>query len=121
MYVRWKRRNLKRVGGSTDYALDAVLVESMRIGGKPRQRHVAHLASIREDDLAPEAKPQWRAQFWRTVDKRLTGMDLGDGDRARIVATLEDRVPRLTAEQYEAELDRVAREARMMRAIMGGM
>ena len=53
MYVRWLKRDLTRTTrihgrfGIGGHALSAVLVESRRVAGKPRQRFVAHLGTIR--------------------------------------------------------------------------
>ena len=53
MYVRWKKRERSRRGWHTEppQLLTAVLVESRRVDGKPRQRTVAYLGSIRSDYL----------------------------------------------------------------------
>ena len=45
MYLKWQSRPRKRIGSPL---LTAVLVESHRVGGKPRQRTVAYLAGIRD-------------------------------------------------------------------------
>ena len=74
------------------YALDAVLVESIRINGKPRQRYIGHLATIREGDLEAGADPQWRVQFWGKVAYRLDELDVNN--RPPIIATIEQRVSR---------------------------
>ena len=64
MYVRWRKRDLTRttrlggrfgIGGC---ALSAVLVECHRVAGAPRQRFVAHLATVRVWD-APAGKQTW--------------------------------------------------------------
>ena len=48
MFVRVKRRKLSRNLG---YSLHAVLVESFRRKGEPRQKIVCYLGSIRENEL----------------------------------------------------------------------
>lgn len=143
MYVRWKRRRLKRLPepvyspefdalshnrhgrhgtlyvrnigwrqhvrsqgidpdsvlmqpAREDYALDAVLVESRRVDGQPRQRHVGHLASIREHELIA-GWPYALDRFWAAVERRLIALAVPEGDRDRVRDTLAKRVPRVTA------------------------
>lgn len=58
MYVRWLKRELTRTTayhgrfGIGGYALSAALVESRRVAGRPRQRFVAHLATVRVWDAS---------------------------------------------------------------------
>ena len=93
MYVRWKRRPLRRrrIDRSPDWAQSAVLVESRRIDGKPRQRVVRYLGSIREGMLEAIA---WQAAFWRDVEWHLDDLGLDEATRRSVVATLLRTVPR---------------------------
>jgi hypothetical protein len=112
--VKDKRGNLlrdERLGilltckatGRQDVRWSAILVETARVDGKPRQRHVAYLASITES--AAEIVSQ-RRHFWDAV---LDGLDrlanrVSPEDRKRIETAIALRVPRLTREEHEASV-----------------
>ena len=138
MYVRWKRKQRKDIVRSERYESEsvpyplyrqvrepawlraAVLVESRRVNGLPRQRTVAYLGSIRECYLTPD-HPHGvlhRTYFWRAVEAKLGSLDLPAGERARIVATLETTVPHASEEavaQANRELEaRFAAVSRMV-------
>ena len=91
--------------GRLDVHWRAIVVESVRVGGKPQQHHVAYLASITES--AAEIVSQ-RRYFW---DKVHDGLDrlanrLSSEDRRRIEAAIALKVPRLTREEHEASIAR---------------
>lgn len=73
----------------------ATLVESARIDGQPRQRHLAYLGSIMASELGGAAH---RAVFWDAVANCLDRLDnrITAEERARI------RVPRPSVRQREA-------------------
>src|SRR5262245_7554279 len=75
MFIRWKRRQLRRNAG---VALEAVLVQSVRVNGLPRQRLVRYLGSIRVHE-------RWTAAsvhaFWQGIDARLTALALDPVER----------------------------------------
>ncbi len=76
--------------------------------GEPRQRVVAYLGGIREAYI-----DKWERRhraFWRGVDDRLDALELDPDTRARIEASVESRVRRVTPEN-QAEFD--AAEARI--------
>jgi hypothetical protein len=55
MFLRWKRRRLKRYRRGCqagEEILSAVIVESRRVDGQPRQRVVRYIGSIRESDIS---------------------------------------------------------------------
>ena len=109
MYVRWQLRPRKRRGGSP--LLVAVLVESRRVDGRPRQRNVAYLGGIRERHVGKTAREHNR--FWAGVDARLDELGLDAVTRASIEARVAARVPRVTDENqavFAAEAARVASE-----------
>jgi hypothetical protein len=102
MYVRWKRRPLKK---SNSYdpdpqQLTAYLVESRRVDGKPRQRTVAYLGSIRERFLSEPGRRRW---FWREIAPRLDALALPHIEREAIETTVARIVARLT-EDEEAQI-----------------
>ncbi len=113
MFVRWKRKRRKdsyhfepdppgvkvtyrpRIA-DPQWLRSAVLVESVRVDGRPRQRTIKYLGSIREChlDLERQSSIFHHGYFWRSADANLETLDISDLERARIVATLEDVVPR---------------------------
>ena len=99
----WHR--LRGDTGTQDVHWAAIVVESVRINGKPTQRHVAYLAGITESRMAGvHVHP--RRYFWDDV---LDGLDrLGNrmsiSDRKRIEAAIALKVPRLTPDEHEASV-----------------
>ncbi len=80
----------------------AVLVESHRIDGKPRQQTVAYLGSIREGLVNFTTR---RGYFWRDVTQTLDGLGerVSRDYRAKIERSIAETVPALTAaERSEA-------------------
>jgi len=118
VFVRWKSRKSSYSGRwhwlaerVTHYA---VLVESTRVDGKPRQRFVAHLANYHEGGRV-EYYPH--VDFWRQVERRLKSLNLAADVRERVERKLAERVPRPTPELL-AELSR--RTAEFNAQIFGG-
>jgi hypothetical protein len=124
MYVRWKKRALRKqvhtgkyqrkvsAKGNRyiaairksqptgDYALSAQLVESRRIDGKPRQHVIKYLGTIdshRIQDVGP------RMFFWRHVGTALKALALPPEQQRPIELALHERVPFPTKEEIEAE------------------
>lgn len=81
--------------------LVAVIVESRRDGGQPRQHLIKYVAAIRCSEVTTLAG---RSLFWIRAAKALSGFD--GPERALMERTLEARVPRPTAEETEALLNR---------------
>ena len=113
MYVRWQSRARKRRGGSP--LLTAVLVECRRIDGRPRQRTVAYLGSIREGGI--KSTLARHVKFWLGVTERLD--QLGDAitpeEHESIEVALAKRVRRVT-DAERAELDEsLADEVRLLK------
>jgi hypothetical protein len=92
--------------------LVAVLVESHRIDGQPRQRLVRYLGTIRRDDVH---RVDGRYKFWTRVDGRLA--EFAPDDRTRFVAALEALVPRPTAKEVAILLKPTEEQARRAAAI----
>ena len=90
MHVHWTRRG--RV-------LSAVLVERYRAGGKPRQRRVRPLATIREEEVS---SPVSQSLFWQAADRQLETLHLEPALRARLEARLARAVKRPQADSEEA-------------------
>jgi hypothetical protein len=84
--VKWQKRP-RRWGG---VRLDAVLVESVRVDGKPRQRALGCLGGLRAADLH---QPAAAHAFWRRAGFRLKAFKLTKAQHAAAVARLSDMVP----------------------------
>ncbi len=126
MYVRWKRRirahKPKRVGSwmrgpaSPHVTRAAQLVEMRRVNGQPRQRVVAHLATI---DEATMVSFDTRRAFWDVVRNRLDQLRqagvIDEMQQDKIDATLARTVPHPTQEEwniYNAQGARIRKEQR---------
>ena len=83
MFVRWAVRKRVRHGGGL---LIASLMESRRIGGKPRHRFVGYLGSIRVDFINNPISVLHRARFWDWAKATLDDLNLPADVRARIEA-----------------------------------
>jgi hypothetical protein len=102
MYVRWQpcrtAFRVRRYRG-TPAAGYAILVESARIDGKPRQRHIAYLGTV-------HSKPDvnYRAWWWHHMTAKLDrlGNVIPPDQRPRIDAALAKRVPLVTAAEVTA-------------------
>ena len=97
MFIRWQKRRSK--GGSyrgKTTRVRAILVESVRVDGKSRQRHVAFIGSFVTEMLDVEA----RRDFWKAANERLS-IHVNDDDRSEIEAGLARRVPPTAAEDSE--------------------
>jgi hypothetical protein len=113
MFVRWQqyrsqaRDKRRRERNDARGRLKAVLVESVRIDGEPRQKHIAFLGSVSIDGRD-------RRRFWYDVTTRL--------ERKRIGAAIAEKVggQLMTA----AELKRFERDrsdlGEGLRAVMRG-
>jgi hypothetical protein len=93
VFVRWKRRPLRRreTSSPAQQALSAVLVETDRVDGRPRQRVVRYLATVKAGQLG---YPLSVERFWRAVDARLADLPLADDQRLVIERKIGGTVPR---------------------------
>jgi hypothetical protein len=104
MYIRWQSRLLDRsqFGSYTedDVHWRAVLVESERVKGKPRQRHIAYIAGFTESAIKIAAQ---RCHIWDRVTVCLDrlGKKITAESRAKIEAAIAEKVPRPTPAQYK--------------------
>jgi hypothetical protein len=106
MFVRWKRRPAKRVKSwspPNEQAWYAVLVESRRVDGKPRQRAVRHLGSIREGDFS---MPMTVDRFWKHVDAELAAV----GVTGAVLEAAESKVASVVPRPDPEALAAVQRE-----------
>ena len=106
MFIRWQKH---RSGGQRyrreTTRFRAILVESIRVDGKWRHRHVACVGSFVAETLDVEA----RRDFWKAANERLS-IYVTDDDRGEIEAALARRVPPTTAVE-DAEWQRQADES----------
>jgi hypothetical protein len=95
MFVRWHITN------AVDPRYDrmrAILIESVRIGGKPRQRHIGFLGSVNYQDRR-DVEERW--QFWRSAHRVLDR--LGNRiQRDEVEKKLAERIRPLTSAQIQA-------------------
>jgi hypothetical protein len=96
MYVRWQSRKRRtREFGRGYYDGDthwrAVLVENVRIDGRPTQRHIAYLAGFTESALAIPAQ---HCYLWERIEKHLGRLAnrISPEDRERIEAALIKKI-----------------------------
>jgi len=96
----------------------AQLVETRRVNGQPRQRVVAHLATI---DEATMVSFDTRRAFWEAIRDRLDQLRcagvIDETQQDKIDATLARTVPHPTQEEwnaYNARLVRIGKEQRQI-------
>ena len=103
MFIRWQqyRSVAKRHQGEPPIKrTKAVLVESVRIDGKPRLKHIAFIASHDEGSIGNVLGD--RLGFWRQARKRLKQLKLTAAQRRQIEAMLAKRVKPPTKRQAAA-------------------
>ena len=138
MFVKWKKRKSGREPNPYAWrSLDdkgfvtytATLVEAVRVNGKPRQRHVAVLASVRTFDepgcghrpreyqamQLPDGRycyTRWSlfdkpgsAGFWIDARKRLASLDLTDSQVQQIEAAIAKVIPEPAEHDLQRERD----------------
>ena len=100
MFVRWKRRESsykpsseygRYIAANRGASIYAVLVESVRVNGKPRQNFVCHLAKVREAELTERYLPFY---FWKKVTEKLNSMSLDESERVKIEQQLAVKIRR---------------------------
>lgn len=124
MFVRWQKRARQWPKYGSHWNDDdtrrkdahwaAILVESVRIDGKPRQRHVAYLGSIVESALTEETKCH-RGYFWRDIKERLDRLDnrIPAKDRVAIEKKIAEKVPPISDGEFQDCLDAAPKLAKM--------
>lgn len=85
MYVKWVAKHRKRQPIN--------LVRSFRENGRVRQKYVAYLGS---HDPAKLRDADARREFWEFVDAKLQSLALPLDEHAKVVASIERRLPRPT-------------------------
>ena len=95
MFIRWQKYRsvaLWHRGEPPIKRIKAVLVETVRIDGKPRQKRVAFIASYEAGTLDQIST---RSTFWRQARQRLNQINsqITPHDRSKVEAALARRVP----------------------------
>jgi hypothetical protein len=99
---RWFTSSVKFNKPRITYAGDtAILVESVRVDGRPRQRHIACLGSITESPIEVDHQ---RRYFWDAIYDQLDRLRIAIADRRKIEMAIELKVPRLSRNQHEASI-----------------
>jgi hypothetical protein len=100
MYIRWQLRT--KANGDVQHR--AVLVESARVDGKPRQQLIAYLGSYSEQRFARDTGPFWRAQFLDEIAERLDRLSnrITPAERKRLDKDIAARVGRPTKSEVAA-------------------
>jgi hypothetical protein len=105
MFVRWISRARRTGWEGPDVHHRAILIEAVRIDGKPRQRHIAYLIGFTESRARTH-----RVNIWDEIAERLD--KLGERittDRKKIEAAVAMRLPRPTAAERRNARRRSAR------------
>jgi hypothetical protein len=105
--VRNKRGSFIRLRpetGTQDVRWRAVVVENVRVNGKPRQRHIACLGSTTDSRIAVDHQ---RRYFWDEVLDALDRLSnrISIEDRKRIETAIALKVPRLTRQEHEGSVE----------------
>lgn len=102
MYVRWNKRKRFKIGWrkKEGHYLSAVLVESHRVNGTPRQKIIKFLGSIGEENLHRVSRCQ---DFWTTAEKNLASLGLSAEDQQKIIASIEKVVPKPSEDDLNRE------------------
>jgi hypothetical protein len=103
MFVRWNRRERKGRGKPKADALYAVLVESTRVNGKPRQKTIKYLGWL-PLDLGSASREV--THFWITVDRAIEELKLPGTEREKILASLAKVAPARKAKVEKEALER---------------
>ncbi len=109
MYVKWQTKRRSKAWHSRGDLLTATLVECRRIEGRPRQKVISYLGSVRLDFV--EQHMIHHLYFWDSVSDRLDriGDRIDTASRQRIEKKLSHRVAKPTAAQRAKLLDNLWR------------
>jgi hypothetical protein len=98
MFIRWQyKQTVQKWTNKPETRMVAVLVESVRINGQPRQRHIAYLGHY-----WPRHGAYGRKWFWENADAKLDQLNLTPADRHRLEAALALKLPRPTTQEIQA-------------------
>jgi hypothetical protein len=108
MFIRWQYRQRKRAKfgrHKSDTHWRAILVESVRIDGKPRQRHIAYLVGFTESASRLPAQQRF---VWEHIEKQFKrlGKLIPAKDRQAILAALIKKIGKPPTKAQREKLDR---------------
>jgi len=108
MFVRWTSRAKRTGWEGPDVHHRAILVEAVRIDGKPRQRHVAYLIGFTESRARTA---HGRVNIWDEIAERLDQLDdrITAIDRKKVEAAVAMKLPKPTAAERRNARRRSAR------------
>ena len=82
MFIRFKRVKLsQKIGFPDEYSLHAVLVQSFRQNGKPRQQIIAYLGAIREGQLRDQTHLR---EFYDLIQNKLRKLNLHPRELSKV-------------------------------------
>jgi hypothetical protein len=103
MSVRWQKcEDPSDWWEKSDIGWDAVLTEATRVGGEPGQRSIGRIASVRQSQI-DMGRVNELCRFWDNALERLYQLSnqVSEQDRESVIATLAEKVPVPTREEYE--------------------
>jgi hypothetical protein len=102
MFIRWQKRISRSDWGKPDIAWNAVLLDPIRINGKPRHRYIGCIASIKQSRIDMD-DACLRCWFWDHALEQLHQFSnqVNELDRKRIIAMLSEKVPMPTRAEYK--------------------
>jgi hypothetical protein len=102
MFVRWEKRQNRRGRLNPDILWIALLCETLRVGGKPRQRRIGCIASIKQSQIDADVVHE-RCWLFDGVLDRLHQLpdQVNEQDRDRIIACIAKKVPMPSRAEYE--------------------
>jgi hypothetical protein len=108
MFVRWQSRSRRHSEYGDDWHTAdihwrAILVEAVRVDGKPTQRHIAYLGGVTESALAI---PFQQRYFWENVEWVLDRLKLKPEERRKIVTAVAKKVGPPPTPRQRKQLDR---------------
>jgi hypothetical protein len=113
MFIRWQSRKReiyyshwgRKADPYGDVHWNAVLVESVRVNGKPRQKHIANLCGFTEHQIKIPAQQLYT---WEHAIKALDGLGkrITPEQRRQVEAALAERIgrPKPTKREIAAQI-----------------
>lgn len=96
MFVRFREYNL--ANGHKSLRCEVVENNRDKCSGKVRQRSISYLGSIKKQFLKYS---RVRDEFWRQVERKLSGLPLSDIEAQKIRLAINERVPRAAKPIYQ--------------------
>jgi hypothetical protein len=102
MYIRWQKRTRRtpwhyRADVKDDVHHCAILVESVRVNGKPSQRHVAYVVGFTDTQAQVLAQ---RCHCWNKIKDVFDRVAISRQDRRRLETQIAAKLPRPTRREW---------------------